>query len=380
MIIKQKKIISKNKVNKNEKEITVTFIILMTKGIFMHIDKITLIVMYLVSVYTVNLIHVILVFILILQIITPGLLNGCYKIITLIFQLLYLLEFLIDLFKIRFKDIFKNHITLLQFFFVYDGDLESNNIEFFIYGVILCFYFQYRTCNIDSIRNILKNKKISVGEFIKYKLKNYPNLQKYIFILGNIALHIYLWSLIFAFIFFNSYFEINLFFGIKLMIFLISCYQFIYLIQSISKDSHLKGIIIFNRILLILCCLNTLLVYLYQFLCKDYLQIKYKILNNKTSYFIKNLPIFGFSIYDEKNLYYNFLPHFMTTFISVLYLWQTEDTLRLILKFVNKRRNTLGQELDNQRKKRIEERKRMEKIKEERNEFIQDKLYSDKYD
>ena len=380
LIIKQKKIINKKNVNKNEKEITVTFIILMTKGIFMHIDKITLIVMYLVSVYTVNLIHVILVFILILQIITPGLLNGCYKIITLIFQLLYLLEFLIDLFKIRFKDIFKSHITLLQFFFVYDGDLESNNIEFFIYGVILCFYFQYRTCNIDSIRNILKNKKISVGEYIKYKLKNYPNLQKYIFILGNIALHIYLWSLIFAFIFFNSYFEINLFFGIKLIIFLISCYQFIYLIQSISRDSHLKGIIIFNRILLILCCLNTLLVYLYQFLCKDFLQIKDKILYNKTSYFIKNLPIFGFSIYEEKNLYYNFLPHFMTTFISVLYLWQTEDTLRLILKFVNKRRNTLGQELDNQRKKRFEERKRMEKIKEERNEFIQDKLYSDKYD
>ena len=380
IIIRQKKLENNNDIDFQQNKFETTFINLMIKGVFMHIDKITLIVMYLVSVYTVNLIHVILVFILVLQIITPGLLNGCYKTITLIFQLLYLFEFLIDLFKIKYKELFKDKIELLQFFFVYKDDFKSNDIEFFIYGVILCFYFQYRTCNIDSIKNILKNKKISIREFIKIKLKNFPNLQIYIFLLGNIGLHVYLWSLVFAFIFCNTAFEINLFFGIKLIIFLTSFYQFIRLIQDISKDSHLSSIIITNRILLIVCCLNTLFVYLYQFLCKDLLSFKDKILGNKTSFILQNLPNFGFTIYEEENLYYNFFPHFMTTFICVLYLWQTEDTLQVMIKFLNQRRNTMGKILENKRKKKLFEKKRIEKIKEERNEFIQDKLYSDKYD
>ena len=372
LIIKQKKIMIKNDLNEEKKEISPTIINLLIKGIFMHIDKITLIVMYLVSVYTVNFIHVILVFILIFQIITPGILNGCYKIITLIFQLLYLFEFLIDLFKIEFYDIFKDHKSLLQFFFVFDEDKNSNDIEFFIYGVILCFYFQYRTCNIDSIKKILRNKNMSVGEYIKLKLKKYPKLQSIIFILGNIALHLYLWALIFAFIFFNSYFEINLFFGIKLIIFLISCYKFINTIQS-SQNIEYNFLILLNRILLFLCCFNTLLVYLYQFLCKDFLQIKDKIKS-------KNLQNFGFTIYEEDNLYYNFLPHFMTIFISVLYLWQSEGTLHSIIKNFNKKRSTMGKKIQDKIKKKNEEKKRMEKIKEEKNEFVQDKLYSDKYD
>jgi len=378
-IIKHKKLVSKKKLEEQKDiDIPLDLLTLITKGIFMHIDKITLVVMYLVSVYTVNLIHVILVFILIFQIIAPGKLNGCYKMITLIFQLLYLIEFLIDLLKIQLFETFNKHKNLLQFFFVYSEDLKSNDIEFFIYGVILCFYFQYRTCNISSIKNILKNKKISVGEYVQIKLKNYKKLQKFLFLLGNLAMHIYLWSLIFAFIFFNSYFEVNLIFGLKLIIFLISCYNFICLIQSVSKNEHLNCFVIINRILLFICCFNTLLVYCYQYLCKDFLNIKYRI-KSGDNFFIKNLPNFGFTIYEEKHLYLNFLPHFMTTFIAVLYLWQTEDTLVTILKFVNLRRSTMGSKLRETIKKKNEEKRRMEKIKEEQNEFIQDKLYSEKY-
>ena len=379
LIIKQKKIMIKNELNEEKKEISPTIINLLIKGIFIHIDKITLIVMYLVSVYTVNFIHVILVFILIFQIITPGVLNGCYKIITLIFQLLYLFEYLIDLFKIEFNDFFNEHKSLLQFFFVYNEDKKSNDIEFFIYGVILCFYFQYRTCNINSIKKILKNKNISIEEYIKLKLKKYPKLQNIIFLLGNIALHLYLWALIFAFIFFNSYFEVNLFFGIKLIIFLICCYKFINSIQS-SEILEFNFLILLNRILLFLCCFNTLLVYLYQFICKDFLKIKDKIKSNETNFFIQNLPNFGFTIYEEDNLYYNFIPHFMTIFISVLYLWQSESTLHLMAKNLNKKRSTMGKKIQDIVKKKNDEKKRMEKIKEEKNEFVQDKLYSDKYD
>ena len=387
---KNKKLNQKNKINKKnvnkkvfikQKDPQITYMNLMLKGIFMHIDKITLIVMYLVSVYTVNLIHVILVFILIFQIIAPGKLNGSYKIITLIFQLLYLIEFIIDFLKIQYFETFNDYKKLLKFFFVYNSeDIKSNDIEIFIYGVILCFYFQYRTCNIDSIKNILNNKNISIGELLKIKLRNYPKLQKFIFLVGNIGLHIYLWSLIFAFIFFNSYFEVNFIFGIKLIVFLICCYHFIYLVQVNTRSNSFNLIHIFNRILLFLCCLNTLLVYLYQFLCKDFLSINDYIRQNETSFFIKNLPNFGFTIYEEKNYYYNFLPHFMTTFIAVLYIWQSEETLDLIMKFNLKRRNTNSLEIEEKKKKKLLEKKRMEKIREEKNEFIQDKLYADKYD
>ena len=353
---------------------------LLTKGIFMHIDKITLITMYLVSVITVNLIHVILVLILIFQIIAPGKLNGCYRMIILIFQALYLIEFIIDLLKIKFIETFNAYKDLLQFFFVYSEDIESNDIEILIYAVILCFYFQYRTSNINSIKNILNNRRILVGEFIQIKLKDYPIIKKYIFILGNTGLHFYLWSLIFLFIFFNSYFEINFIFGIKLIIFLICCYKFIYLIQTMSRYKKLDCIQLFNRILLFLCCINTLLVYLYQFLCKDFLRLNKIIKNNKTNFFIKNLPNFGFTIYEEKNYYYNFLPHFMTTFIAVLYIWQSEETLDLMLKANLKRKNTNSLHEKEKMKKRALERKRMNEIKQEKNEFIQDKLYADKYD
>ena len=365
--------------DEEQEEFSFSFLTLMVKGVFMHIDKITLFVMYLVSVYTVNAVHVILVFILIFQIIAPGILNGCYKIIILIFQLLYVIEFLIDLLKINFAKQFKSIKTLLQFFFVYSDDITSNDIEYFLYGVILCFYFQYRTSNIDSIKNILNHKGISVREYIKKKLKDRSKIQTLLLIMGNIGLHFYLWSLIFLFIFFNSYFEINLIFGIKLIVFLISCFQFIYLSHSLSKDSNTNILIMSNRILIFLCCLNTLLVYLYQFLCKDFLQLKDKIKNNESSFFVKNLPNIGFTIYEEQNLYYNFIPHFMTTFISVLFIWQSEEIIQSMLIYLTRRRNTCGKKLQEEMKKKLAEKQRMERIKEEENEFIQDKMYADKY-
>ena len=365
--------------NKNKFEIKINFLNLVTKGIFMHIDKITLIAMYLVSVSTVNFIHVILVFILIFQIIAPGRLNGCYKIITLIFQLLYLIEFIIDFLKIQLFDFFNRNKDLLQFFFVYNVKRDSNDIEFLIYGVILCFYFQYRTCNIYSIKKILKSKKVSVREYLTASLKNHKNWLSFLLFLGNHALHIYIWSLIFGFIFFNSFFEINLIFGIKLIFFLISCYNFIYLIQNISKNTHLSCFFLVNRILLFICCFNTLLVYLYQYLCKDFLKVKDKIKNNTTSFFIQNLPNIGFTIYEEeKNLYKNLLPHFITTFIAVLFILQSEETLQKMVKYLNLRKSTLGEQIQEEKLKKEKEKKRMERIKKEQNEFIQDKLYSDK--
>ena len=358
----------------------VTFLRLLTKIILTYLDKITLIVMYFVSVYTVNLMHVILVSILIFQIISPGKLNYCYKINALIFQSLYLIEFIINLLKIKYFDAFNKYKNLLKFLIVYNENIYSNDIEIFIYGVIYCFYFQYRTCNIDSIKRLLNNKKISLEEYIKIKLEDYPRFQIFLFGLGNILLHIYLWILFGAFLFFNSYFEINFLFGIKLFLFLICSYQFIILIQSVSKEySNFQCIKTFNRIFLIFTSSNTLAVYLYQFLCKDFLPIKEKIKSKKT-FFFENLPNFGFTIYQDENLYYNFLPHFLSTFIAIVFVSRTEETLNLMVKYSYQRKTTLGNFHAEKIRKKIEERERMNKIKNEPNEFIQDKLYADKYE
>ena len=270
----------------------ISFISLIKKLLLKHIDKITLIVMYFVSVYTVNAIHVILVLILVFQIIMPLKLNYCYKFNIIFFQLLYIIEFIVDLFKAKYYEQFKEYKNLLEFLIVYDEDLYSNDIEIFIYGVIYCFYFQYRTCNIESNKELLNDNKISLGEYIKLKLKNYPTIQSIIFAIGSILSHIYLWFLICIFIFFNSFYEINFIFGIKLFLFLLCCLQFIFLFQAISNSySDIRCFKIINRIFLIFCCLNTLAVYIYQFLCKDLLNIKENILKKREEdhFFMKNL-------------------------------------------------------------------------------------------
>ena len=360
----------------------ITFVSLIKKLLLQHIDKITLIVLYFVSVYTINAIHAILVLILFFQIVAPNKLNYFYRFNIIFFQLLYVIEFIIDLLKSKYTELFKENKNLLKFLISYNEDLNSNDLEIFIYGVIYCFYFQYRTCNIESNKELLSNKKLSLSEYIKIKFKNHPTIQAIFFGLGNILSHLYLWFLMFIFIFFTGYYEINFIFGIKLIIFLLCCLQFIFLFQATSISySDIRCFKIINRFFLIFCCLNTLSVYIYQFLCKDLLSIKELIYKKREedNFFMKNLPNFGFTIYKEDNLYINFLPHFLSTFIAVLFLSQSEKILDDIISNQSHRRFTMSHLAKEKLKKKKDEQDRMNRIKNELNEFIQDKMYADKY-
>ena len=384
----------KNKININRptdinkvrnsiiKDDEVNFISLIKKLLLKHIDKITLVVMYFVSVHTVNVIHLLLILIFMFQIIFPNKVNYCYKVNILLFQLFYIVEFAVDLFKTKYSEELKNYKNLLQFFIVYNEDLKSNDIEIFIYGVVYCFYFQYRTKNIESNKILLNNKKISFPELLKTKLKSHQTIQSVLFTIGTILSHLYLWLLISLFIFFNSYYEINFIFGIKLFIFSLCCLQFIFLFQSISSNfSDIKCFKILNRILLFFCCLNTLTVYIYQFLCKDLLPIKdiIKEKRDNKDFFMLNLPNFGFTLYKDENLYYNFIPHFLTTFICVLFLSHAEYILNSLIFKHTQRRFTMSFYANEQLKKKKIEQERMNQIKAELNEFIQGKMYADKY-
>ena len=68
----------------------------------------------------------------------------------------------------------------------------------------------------------------------------------------------------------------------------------------------------------------------------------------------------------------------MSTFIAVLFVSQSEKILDDIISNQSKRRFTMSHLAKEKLKKRKEEQDRMNRIKNELNEFIQDKMYADK--
>ena len=398
-----------NEKEKKEKvnEFNFKFKELMAKYVFINMDKVTLVVMYLVSVKTINIVHLILVCIFIMQIIFPKKMHYFYNIIISIFQSLYLVEFIIDLLKIYYFEKFKRHKEILELFIIYTDDKTSNNIEIYIYGVVYCFCFQYRAYKNKYIASLLENKKISFRNYLKNKFsknnKKETNKKKIEIIvnkkkknilytiaciLNNLMEHIYIWILVISFIFFISYFEMNLIFFGKLIFFFISLYYYIISVQTPNKNSYQNDnetinitlYRIINKVILLYCSLNTLLVFLYQILCKDFFGFKKYIEDEQTrNSFLLNLPIIGFTLYKEENLYYNFLPYFMACFLFVLYKRKTKKILKKISNDLVIRKQTNSKLSIKLKEKRKREEEKMKKIKEEQNEFIQDKLYADKY-
>ena len=383
---------------------------LLAKYLFINIDKVTLVVMYLVSVKTINFVHLALVLIFLMQILFPKKMHYFYKIIISLFQLLFLFEFVLDLLKIYFYDTFEKHKKILELFLIYNDDKTSNDIEIYIYGVVYCFWFQYRAYRNKYIASLLENKKISLRNYIKNKFSkdkekdnekmplriNYNKNGINISILYDISCisndlmeHIYIWILVIAFIFFSCYFEMNIIFCVKLIFFFISLYYYIVSVQVPSKTQsyHNRDNInvtyyrVINKIIILYCGINTFAVFLYQFLRKDLFGDFDKFIKEEQliNPFLLNLPTIGFTLYEEKNLYYNFLPYFMTCFIFVLYKRKTKKILKKLNNSIIIRRQTNSKQIKILREKQKQEEEKMQKIKEEQNEFIQDKLYADKY-
>ena len=356
---------------------------LLIKKFFIHIDKITLVVMYFVSVYKVNLTHVLLVLIFVLQIVIPKKIKYLYKILIIVFQVVYLVEFIIDLLKIHYFDQFNNHKNLLDLFIVYSGDLKECDIEILLYAVIYCLYFQHTTYKLKYIKRILEDDSITYENYINITFTNFPNLKRIINSFNVIIVHIFFWCLAYFFIFFSCFYEINLIFGIKLFLFFISLYIFLITTHKKTMNSKIKirtpkCYIIFNRLFLIICSANTFCAYLYQFICKKPINFKdYK--DNSNNFFIQNLPSIGFTLYEKENLYYNFIPHFLTSFICTLYVYHSEEILSNIDIQLTKSKTRLLKEKKTIKKSEKISDEKFKNIKEEKNEFLQDKMYADKY-
>ena len=330
----KKEPIEPQKIELNEKTIKkLKFLNIIKKTFLSHIDKISLVVMYFIAINSINIVHSILVIIFMIQLLFPKLIEYISSYLIVITQILYFVEFIIDILKHYFSDIFNSNIDLLQLFMVYDKDNDNNNdngipktsVEIFIYGIVYCFHIQYKIYNNEFFKEYVLDEEINLANFIEVKLYNYPTLKNIFFFIGNMIIEIYIWILITLFIFFDSYFEISILFEIKLLLFLIIVYQFLISIQK-SEKKHIS--LFLNWIFLIYCSLNTLSVYGYQIYRLNYFAIEDSDTDNTIK---KNLPYIGLTHYKE-NLYIKFLPHFVCNFISILYIWEMK---RILIKSNN---------------------------------------------
>ena len=123
---------------------------------------------------------------------------------------------------------------------------------------------------------------------------------------------------------------------------------------------------------MILCSLNSLLVYLYQFKNDDFIKSIFNV--SSDNFFSKNLPNIGFSIYLKDNLYFNFLPHFGLTFLSVLFINEIKRQLKNMKNIKLVRKNTIT--ILNKKKQEINDKLKDEDLSEEDRELLQ----SDKYE
>ena len=208
----------------------------------------------------------------------------------------------------------------MKILLIYDENIFSNNLEIFLYAVVYSFHFQYKTYNYNYIKYLLNDNELTLDNIIKNKFYNSPKVIKVFSLIGSILMKIYFWALVIFFIFFSCYFEINLLFGIKLILFFTLCYQFLTTIQQPKERKCVSKCI--NWIFLLYCCLNTFASYIFQ-LDFDFL----KGIRQKEGFIYQNLPNIGFTFYDEKERYINFIAHFLSSFICSLYVYTIENIL-----------------------------------------------------
>ena len=321
------------------------------KNIFENVDKFIIIGMYIVICNHSNIIHIIFNVVFLMLLLLPEVVKAFPIIIILIFQVLFLLEYIMDLSKVYNYESFENNIEKIQFCLPFDKDLKKTSIDIFIYFLIYCFYGQYQINSYRIYQQLIEDETINIKNYINIKFKNFPFLKNVLFITGTIVMNIYFWLIITLFIISTCSFEINLIFGIKLGIFLISLYFLMLFIQDPkNKKLTLKS----SKIVLYYSGINTFVAYLYQIISHPYTGVKER--NDKSgSFFVSNLPNIGLTKYDEDKIYLHFFPFFFNNFISLLYLWENKRTMdnnekEILRDYINEMKT-----IQNNKKKKEEE-------------------------
>ena len=301
-----------NEKKKEERDIAdlykdLTLINILAKMIYNSIDKITLIFLYLLAVNSVNIIHLIAVIIFMIQLLIPKFVMDYAECFSPISQIVFLIEYIVELAKS--PDYSEDTVNWLKLFFPFD--LNKISIDFLLYVVTYCLYFQSHLNKNIFFYQVAKNKKINLEMYITVFLHRYPIIKKILLGIMGFIHEIYKWVLIVIFIIFNGRFEISIFSAISLFIFLVIIYIFLKNIKNRKSVIKLQ----INYVLLIYSIVNTFAVFIFQILCLDVFGLN-EGMENSDNFFVKNLPALGLYRYFNNNLTVKFLPHFVTNVIA----------------------------------------------------------------
>ena len=295
------------------------------KAVFSNIDKITLVVLYFLAVYSINIVHFILVIIFMMQLLFPKLMINYSPIFIAFSQIVFLIEYCVDLSKNI--DYSENTVNLIKLFIPFD--LKEISIDFLLYLMTYCYYAQNQLFHSEFFNKIGCDENISLDIYIKVMFYKYPKLQGTLYTIGNVIKEIYAWVLIILFIIFNGLFEISIFFAINLLLFLCIMYNFLKNVKN-QKKSEIN--LLLNRILLILCAIITISVYIFQIICLDIFNLNENF-ESSDNFFVKNLPALGFYRYFNNKLHVKFLPHFFCNLITKLF---TSEMKNLVEQYEKK--------------------------------------------
>ena len=345
----------------------VNFANIVKKFIFIHLNKVTLLIMYFIANKNINLVHFIILIIFMIQLIKPSLIKNICIPILILLQSFFLIEYLMDLIKVYYVETFEQNLVKINFFFKYEVNskdtksLFDTTIEIFLYAIIYFFYFHYLLFNNENLMKLSEDNQITLSNYIKLKVKS-DNCRKALYMIGHIIKDIYTWAIVILYVFFSCYFEINLIFAVNLVFFFICAYKFCVFIQVSQLDKVLKKNkevtinLIFAIIVLFIAGLHTIFSYLYQLLCSDYVGLKEKV-EKSNNWFVKNLPTFGLTIYSKDNLYLNLLPHFILSFLSLLFLRVIIGILKESKEKMKQDELNLDEDNKSNKKEKIKERK-----------------------
>ena len=344
----------------------ITFFNLLKKFMFLHINKITLIVMYFVANNEVNIFHLVIIIIFMIQLLRPFVIKDICFYILILLQLLFLVEYIMDLIKVYCADYFEDNLTKIKFIFKFNMDtknpktLYDTSIEILIYLVTYLFYLHYQLYNYDYYMKLAKSEKITIANYINTNIKSKVAKDR-LFTLGMIIKEIYIWAVIIIYVIFSCFFEVNLIYFIGLIFLFTSVYKLCLFIQRETWNEAGRNMtinLLYPRIVLFVSGIHTMIVYFYQVICMDLTGLKDSISESDNS-FVKNLPRLGLAIYPNSELYYCLLPHFMLCFLALLFLRRIKDFLR-------------------EEKEKDEKREKDKKEKEEKNKKFQEKKDNDK--
>jgi hypothetical protein len=257
-------------------------------------------------------------------------------------QLIFSFEYIWDIIRILISPLTENMINIVHIFIQFDeNDPNAKSIEMNLIFIIYCFYIQHSNYHSKLYKNY-EDERISLTKYLEQLFKNLPRLKSMVNLIIYINQEIWIWMILVLLFLCITSFNYYILFIVKLVLFFVIMYKFLNL--SSSKDHTIFKYI---WILIIYSCLNTVLIYLYQFTELNIIREWYieNIFDKLPQAIALNLNSFGLEIYSSE-VALKFLPHYGSNLLSVMLLWEVNRIIILL-------ENTEHDEAKNE-KKRIE--------------------------